>query len=412
MNLLRCNRQFLRLWLGQLVSQVGDKVFLMTLSWWVLVLTSDTTHPRGNPAMTGYIMAASVLPATLLGPLAGTLVDRFSRRTLMVVADLARASLLATLAYLAWDPWLSQQTHLLLIFPIAIAVSIFNTLFNPAVQATTGSIVAEADLKQALALQSMARDGSNLLGAVLGGALVAAVGVTVGFGLNAASYLFSALMVFTMTIPQQRQQKPMKEMMGEGWNFVRQNPTVRGLILLFGIGNFFMVPALLLLPTVARVSLHGTPATLGAMEAATAIGSISAAVLLMPRLRSAWLPLLLGLFGNAVAILTLGLVAHFPSVLAAVFGLGAGMALVSISIQVLLQNIIPDPLKGRVFALVATLAGATFPVAALLVGFFTTYLTVAHTLVLCGMGNGICALGALFIPGLRQSHKPGPTTPG
>ena len=77
--LLQDHRDFRLLWIAQLISQMGDKVYALTLSWWVLELTVSPETPQGDPSRVGYMMAVGALAATVFGPWLGTLADRYPR---------------------------------------------------------------------------------------------------------------------------------------------------------------------------------------------------------------------------------------------------------------------------------------------------------------------------------------------
>src|SRR5215203_3204241 len=183
-SLLR-NVRFLRLWIGQGTSFVGDAVSMVAL----VVLVVQVT---GSASAVGGALVARLLP-TIASPLAGVLADRVDRRVVLVASDLARAVLVLGLV-LARD----LATIYVLIFLMGLA----RTVFNPTVRAAFPSVVGEGDLTRANALISGTFSVSYAVGPALGGLLVAATGVNEAFVLDAATYLISAAFLSRIPFPR------------------------------------------------------------------------------------------------------------------------------------------------------------------------------------------------------------------
>ncbi len=185
MELLRENRDFARLWVGQLVSGLGD--WFNTVA--VLALVFDLTH---SGVATGLVIIASTLPAFLLTPFAGVIADRFDRRRVMMTADLIRA-FLALGMLLVRSP---DQIWLVYVFSALLIT--FSSFFNPAINAAIPNLVPREALISANALSSTAWSLMLAVGAALGGVAIALVGRDMSFVVNAVSFLFSAAMIFSI----------------------------------------------------------------------------------------------------------------------------------------------------------------------------------------------------------------------
>src|SRR5437660_11750759 len=140
--LLRGNRNFRVLWAGQIVSQLGDWFNFVTLQAVLLQLTGSATSVAG-------LWIAQSLPLFFLGPVAGVVVDRFSRKRVMIAADLARAAI--ALGFLA----IHSEGTTWLAYPLFAGLQVFSTFFEPARTATIPNITTRDELITANALSAV-----------------------------------------------------------------------------------------------------------------------------------------------------------------------------------------------------------------------------------------------------------------
>jgi MFS family permease len=183
------NPRYLPLWLGQLVSNFGD-----TLHYIALVVLVFQITGRGVAVAT--LVAAEILPVLFLGPVAGVVIDRFSRKAVLIGSDLIRAVLVFSLLWPqgAWHAYL-----------VAAGLAAGNTFFNPTVQAVIPAITTE---EQRLAANSVAWSTGRLvqiLASAVAGGLIAYLGTQAAFGLNAVTFLVSALF---LAPPDSRPSRP------------------------------------------------------------------------------------------------------------------------------------------------------------------------------------------------------------
>src|SRR5215204_1411294 len=187
-SLLR-NARFLRLWIGQGTSFVGDAVSMIAL----VVLVVEIT---GSASAVGGALVARLLP-TIASPLAGVLADRFDRRIVLVGSDLARAVLVLGLVF---------ARDLATIYVLVFLMGLARTVFNPTVRAAFPSVVGRGDLTRANALISGTFSVSASAGPTLAGLLVATVGIDAAFVLDALTYLVSAILLSTVPLPHSRRE--------------------------------------------------------------------------------------------------------------------------------------------------------------------------------------------------------------
>jgi MFS family permease len=173
---------------GQVISQIGDFVLFVALPFWIYQLT-------GSATATGLMFAALTLPQLFLSPIAGVFVDRWDRRTTMIVADLLRAGIM--LAYFT----VRTADQAWIIYLLAFAESSVSRFFLPAVSAVVPMIAPRERLAQINAALGMSNAIARLGGPALGGILVAVWGPHSAAALDSVSYLISAAAITLMRIP-------------------------------------------------------------------------------------------------------------------------------------------------------------------------------------------------------------------
>jgi len=268
---------------GQTVSQFGDGVALVALTLLVL----DTT---GNSASKlAWFVAARMTPLVIFLLVGGVIVDRFSRRILLLISDCVRALLTAVLVVLI-------ATHHLhygeLIF-FAVLFGTFDAVFMPCITALTPEIVPEDLLPAMNAVRPLS---NNLMGNMIGpavGGVIAAASFSWAIGVDCVTFLVSASALFLMKPTPTPQRTPGSSMLAEikeGVRFVRRTRWLRTNLVVAGIVNAIMFsPLAVLLPYMLRHTLHDSKVIVGytfaVMGLSGAIGALVASNLKMPRRR-------------------------------------------------------------------------------------------------------------------------------
>jgi MFS family permease len=232
MQLLRRNRSFRRLWIGQVISELGNWFNFIA----VLGLVRVVSHAA--PEVTTIVLIARLAPATVFAPLAGAFVDRWSRRKVMITTDLLRVlvALAPLLVRRPEDLWIAYLSTVLLSF--------FGVFFEAAKNAAVPNITGERDLLAGNALMFSSRFLLMSLGAALGGWTAAYVGYAAAFIINAVSFVASAYSVWLVPEEETRQKRTevtatavkRKVYTGywsdvrEGWSFIVRHGVVATLI--------------------------------------------------------------------------------------------------------------------------------------------------------------------------------------
>jgi predicted MFS family arabinose efflux permease len=259
LQLLRENRGFRLLWLGQVVSQLGDWFDTIALFTLVLKLT-------GSGRAVGLVLVARFLPSVVLGPLSGVFADRFNRRTLMIVSDLGRAAVV--LGFL----FVRRPEQVWLVYVLTILQLGLSAFFEPARSAAVPSIVRERELVTANAISSVTWSAMLTLGAAVGGPVTEWFGTDAAFVVDSLTYIVSAILIASVSLPRrpprEKRRMSFSKALGvtdtlEGLRYVRRRPRVLAALLVkpaWGLGGGILT----LLPVFGeRVFVVGASAAAG-----------------------------------------------------------------------------------------------------------------------------------------------------
>ncbi len=380
---------FRRLFLGRVISAVGDKFFSIAIAWWVLSAAGE-----GSKFHLGLVMAVNVLPVVLFGPLLGTLSDRSDKRRVMLGADAARAALVLLLALLLW----SGRLNLWWLYSICFLISGFGPLFESAVAASLLRLTSPEKMPQAVAADASVLQLSNVVGSALGSVLMAAAGVAGAFLFNAAGYAasFAAVLgIRTALKPEARTESSFIGEFKEGLSYTFGNKPLLFLILTFAAFNFFVSPILILIPMIVKFTLKESVTWLAVFETFFAAGSAGLALVLSFREVKGdiyrWLFVSLLAMGGCFAGLYFSADKYLACLLLLMGGaaLGGGNTLAI----TLFQGVVPDEMKGRFFSVLTTLAYAVMPLAFMTNGLLAERFSVGFCLAM----NGAAILGLSFV---------------
>jgi MFS family permease len=402
-------RNFLLLWLGGLVSQAGDWTLAIALPVYVFDLT-------GSALATGGIFLAQSLPRLPLGLVAGVLADRWDRRRIMIVADLGRFAVLPLLLLV------QTADQLPILYSVVAAEAILGLFFVPAHAALVPHIVGDQELVAANSLRSLGWEMMRLVAPPVGGLLMATHGLSAVVLLDSSSFLLSAALLVTITVPNFNAEARVNvSMSGSGlWAGMRRDISIglravasdRLLRVLFLFGGLYFVAEgiinVLGFPWLAQ-ELEGGAAERGWLAAAQAVGGImggSFAYKLMGRTApgrvlgiSAMLFGVLSILLANVAMLPIAEPYRWPLALLLKGLSGIPLVVVIIVLDTLLVRCSEDRFRGRVVAAYGVLTGLALVSGQALASVFGDPLGVVPVLSLQGILYAIAGLVALvFIP--------------
>lgn len=377
--LLRRNPDFRRLYVASLISLGGDWFLLIALFGLVLDLSDQAL-------LVAFTIAAQDLTYFVASPFAGVLADRVDRRKLMIACDVARAVIV--LGFLL----VGGEDLLWLVFVLLAATAVFAAAFEPAFLAAVPNVVHDRDLSVANALSGSLWGTMLAVGGALGGVVAGVFGQDAAILVDSASFVVSALLIVRVRasfaeIRTEHTQPTLREDTAETIAYARKDHRVLALLAVkFGWGVAGGV--LVLLPLLALGSFDAGEIGLGLLMAARGVGALIGPFvgrsIAGPQDRR-----LFGAIGWALATFGLGyaLLGFAPAlafamgaVLVAHVGGGAQWTLSSYG----LQRVVPDRIRGRIFAVDGMLVTLTFGASSILTGWLADVMGARTTAVAMG----------------------------
>ncbi|MFL5382379.1 MAG: MFS transporter [Longimicrobiaceae bacterium] len=367
-------RSFLVIWAGQLVSALGSGL----TGFAVPVVVFQQT---GSAEQFGLLIFAWMVPALLLAPIAGTLVDRWDRRTVLIAADTGSAVMTLLLATLV----LSGRFELWWLFLATVVTSAISAFQEPAFTASIAALVPHRHYARAISLVQLLGPASMIAAPLLGGALVVTIGLGKIMLIDAATFVAAVGGLLFVSIPRPPRAEAPEEVVvaGPAWlaagrrfmrdaaaglRFIRARPGLFGLLAFFAVTNFwggFVNP--LLGPMVLSFA---RPEQLAGVQAAAGVGAILGGVAMGiwggPKRRVAAVLGFAGVAGLCTA--ALGLRPSVPLIVGAVFVWAASSPLVTASSSAIWMSKTPQELLGRVFALRRMVTSSIMPLSVLVAG--------------------------------------------
>lgn len=389
---------------GQAVSMQGDGLSGLALLWWI---AQDT----GSVGVATLLTLVTTLPVIFLGPVAGVVIDRYSRRQVMMVTDLVRA---ATAAFLAWGI-VGGQLQLWMLITAATVAATCRAFHRPALQASFPQLVPESGLNRANSLYQMAEAGANLIAPPVGGVLVAWLGTGAVVGISAVTYVIAAATLFLAVIPPVTRTVSaaavgLRGFVGEMsaglsylWNGQRM---LFFMLCTFALVNFALSPIGPLLPFIAEQRMGLDSTGFGVLLVGLPVGTILGALVMSvigQRMRRG--PGVI--WGIAVIGLALIAVSQFtsaPPAIATFVLMGVALSAANVCSNGMFQTLVPRDMQGRVFAVRSSIAQAASPLSLALVGAISVAVP-PHTILLAA--GVIATAGGLMgyaVPGLAATE--------
>jgi MFS transporter, DHA3 family, macrolide efflux protein len=410
---------FRNLWLGQVVSQIGD--YFAFLALMVVVSGFESEAAATTQAVSG-LMIALTLPRLLFGVLAGVFVDRWDRRRTMLVSDVVRAGL-----SLGLIPAF-QNHQLLVLYALAFALSTVGTLFNPAKGALIPRLVPADQLTAANALSQTSQMLAQFIGPALAGATFAAAGSGnqwVAFAVNAGSFLVSAVAILLIRVPRTQTAAHPSAGSADG-SALRQvgqdlvvglkalvlNRTIVILAVVFAVLNLGIGAINVLWIVFLRTQFGFTAADLAwrisVVDIAFAGGMVLASVLVgnfAAHVAPKWL-IASGLIVAGAITTVMGALPSYWLVVAAMGLVGFWVGPINAGTTTLMQIVVPNRQLGRVGGGLGTVMDTALLVSMGMAGVAATFLGIPIVFLLAGIccaGSG--ALGWALLPPLTLRDK-------
>jgi len=349
---------------GQLISNIGTWMQVIAQAWVVYQIAH-------SELALGLVAFASAIPTLIISPWGGVIVDRVSRRKLLMLTQSGAMLLAFILAALTFTK-IVQEWHVIV---LAALLGVVNAFDAPARQAIVPELVGKQDLPNAIALNSMMFNSARVIGPAIAGLMLAAIGAAWCFTLNGISFLAVIVGLWLMELPPHRgatqTNSPRQQLVG-GLQYVARNREISALILLSLVFSIFGISYSTVLPAFVEKNLHQGAAVYGWLNAATGFGAVTGAFLLANHRSShGRRGQLLVITNLAFPLILIGFsfTALYPLSLLLAFGLGTGFMVQFTTINTLLQTRVEDAFRGRVMGLYTLTFFGFAPFGNLLIGF-------------------------------------------
>ena len=417
MNVLRSltHRPFALLWAGQTTSRLGDSLYRIALSWWVLEKT-------GSAVAMGTVLIFSQIPLLLFLLIGGVVVDRLPRIRIMFASDLLCGLVVTFVAIFSWFDLL-EIWH---IYVASILCGFVEAFFFPAYQAVVPEITPSELLTSANSLNGLSQRVTGILGPALGAALVAAGGTSLTFALDALSFFTSALCVMPLLRSSfdQRQRpvetteassgtrSPVRAALEQGFSDLREGfrlvvriPWIWITILLFGFINIMEAgPRAVAMPFLIKEDLGADVELLGLLGSAASLGFVVGMVWLgqYVRLHRRGLLAYLSIILSGTALLPFAFKLPIPVLVASMFISGMSTSVFALIWTHTLQEMVPGNMLGRVYSIDALGSFVLLPIGFALAGWGTDLLGAPRVFLIGGMGTILLVFLGLSHPAIRN----------
>ncbi len=413
---LALNGSFSALWAGQLISQFGDRLHQLALVAVVAITT-------GSALATGLVFVAASLPNLLLSPIAGTFVDRWDRKEVLIVSDVLRAAVVLLIP-------LAAVTNVLLVYPMVFLVTTISIFFRPARVAILPRIVDERDLLTANSAMWVGETLADVIGYPLAGLFVVALGnaVPLAFWVDSATYLASATLLTAIVVRAAKPEArpglaPPGALAGEavdgrrgftvelaaGWRFLRSEPvllanTIQAAIAQFTIGIVTALTAVYAL-RIFGDGEFGWQAVYGFIETGIGVGNLAGGFMvgmIGARLASGRM-VILGYAAWGLMVTLMAVTDHIGLAVGAALGQGFANMVFVIPSQTLFQERTPPDLMGRVISLRFALVFGSITVGMGAGAIFGEFLGVTLVLAFFGLVTMMTGLAGFLVPAIRDA---------
>ncbi|MBI5555595.1 MAG: MFS transporter [Elusimicrobia bacterium] len=365
-NLLSKNKNFFYLWLGQLISALGDRLMQMGILTLLMVVSRD------DGSKMAFVTFFSVLPFLVLGPVFGVWIDRFSRKKIMIIADLVRSAIVILVPIL----WVNTHSAFLIVLLVFVMGSL-GALFSPAKMSILANITRKEDLLEANSLIITTGTIATLVGTLFAGAIIKFTGPKTGFYVNSVTYFISAIfimkIIYCKPVNNSLDTHSLKIVFSdlkEGLGYLKRHQLLKNLILLSSIVSFITSFVYILLLNYGTNILSQNSLGLGLLLSSAGLGMVLGSLILLRKkdrinynfsLYATYFILGFSCFAF-LSTPTFGLT------LLILFCAGISLSILTIVLDTIYQRLSPDELKGKLIATRGMVTSTVFLISLLLIG--------------------------------------------
>ena len=390
---------FRLLWFGNLCVNSADWLQILTIGWLILEITN------GDTVITGAVLALRTLPVFLIGPWAGVLADKFDRRSLIKLTQFMMAVLAVLFAVLVsisdfTDTGVSGPLKPWHLFVYVGITGISVSIIRPVRQSLVANVVPLENLRNATALNALTRTSARLVAPAIGGMLIYLLGFKWNFYIEAACYLGITISMLRMKTPYGNNPVPkntsvLKDLY-TGIEYISKNRALAQVITLSFVPTCIFQPLVFILPIYVASVLNEGPAVGGTLLAIMGLGGVATSFYLASKdfpLKKGLTVILALIIGcTAISALSLSNIIIVAYVMFLI--LGVCQTNIRVGTNTLIQEIVPDELRGRVTSIYNFDNGFT-AISILMLGILFNYLEVGQALLYVAVVSGF--IGILYL---------------
>jgi len=395
---LAANRSFLLLWIGQFVSQIGDRLAMVAFPWLIYQSTQSTFS-------TGVVLALYALPYVVFGVLAGVIIDRLNKRLVLVGVDLLRAGLVLSVPLVA-------EVSTGGVYLVSFLTASLGVFYDPCKLAILPDLVPPTQLVRANSFLASAETLTEVVGYALAGFIVFAVSTSTAFVIDAATFVFSATAVALMRYRYVRPPAAAFRRPGvvcearEGIAYLAHHRGLAAntlLVIAAAIGLGASYPLTFFYATDV---IGGGARTFGLLESAIGAGYLvgSLAMAGAGQRVDKGIAMTAGITVLGAGLASVGAISTLFLAFVPFFVLGAANAAALISIDTYFQQTVPAQLRGRVWGVRFTLTQGVYALSVLAGGAAAGFIDVQVLFVVCGVVVAVPGIAGVFMAGVRRVH--------
>jgi MFS family permease len=353
------SRNFRLFFVGQAVSVSGTWMQMVAAAWLVLQLT-------GSGVALGIDTALGFGPMLFLGAFGGALADRHDKRRILIGTQIA----FATLAVAFWSLVATGVVQVWMVYSLSLLQGIVTAIDQPTRQSFFAEMVEPRDLPNAVSLNSAVMTGTRIVGPALAGVLIATLGISWCFGLNAISYVAVIGALLAMRTSELRPNRAPREAgaIREGLRYAWRTGELRRPLVLMSILFLFSFNYSVLMPLFAKGTFHGNAGTLGLILAVTGVGSLSGALFMAAKPRPGERPLAWAAVGVGIVTTVVAIAPTLDVAVLMMLPLGVASIIFFVTANSTLQLTARPEMRGRVMALYGIVFLGTTPIGAPIAG--------------------------------------------
>lgn len=380
---------------GQAISMSGQWMINVAQGLLVLMLT-------GSGTQLGLVTALQMLPVLFLGAVGGVIVDRYPKRKILYITQSAQLAIGLALGILI----ITGEIQLWMVFATALLNGLIKVMDNPTRQTFVREMVGSDHLTNAVSLNSMTMNLARVLGPALAGLLAATVGLGMCFIIGGLAYLGVLLQLARMR-PEELKPAPIsqrtKGQLSAGWNYVRNEPAVRNVLIMMAIIGTFTYEFSVVLPLLAEFTFNNGASGYAALMSAMGVGAVAGGLFTAGRRlrKGRMLAISAAMFGGTVILVSIAptfKIAVIAMVVVGFFNINF-TSLANVTVQL---NSRPD-MQGRVMSFWSMALLGTTPIGGPIMGYIGEHAGARTALLIGGLAALVAAGIGLLTARAQQS---------